>query len=892
MKWNRKHNSSYYTSAFWNTIIYSALILILIIISIIIYIIFRSLLISVFKVEQAVGDMVSLIASMLFFILPLLPKIKNSYIKTATILQQKVYRWRRERTIPQDLKTTAKQASVIYKALSLLKVKNSHVIALEGAPGKGKTMTAVFLIDNIGNDENLLELFVQLQKHICYIDAGCEKAFLMNFLDDNVIAAKSLIIIDNVHKLSAEALGTVFDKITAVSEYADSTGSKSLIILLYQSVENNDSTSRLVHKYFNECALSSEQPFFNLNSRANCYVTEIDINSNIDTNGAILSKIRAEGCDSLRTQLINMYVPARQDTLLNFLMKILYEDNPDVETMEKENLKFIAIVVSASMYLGFITEEILVQVWKNCIPQCGIVRCHRIIKYFCKNRFMMPFPLMRKAYLFNEVLAHEYKKKLFSIPIFKEYFYDCANYIYKNNVFEADELKWLFLIACPSNDYQSVSESIRERQFYICVEALNKSYVLTALEEELMLDSQKRSLLQVELGILYIKTGLWTKAREVLKPYISHAETTPQIWNLQLQIIEADHGVDDEENLDMLNTIIDISNDLYIQFQARYWIAHIKMEQGNFSLSTWEDLKREITQNPQWNNESTYPHLVHRVTADTCRTFFLKGINEPDFFRQTLQFFERFRSVPVRQEDLALSELEEAHYIHYDLIYQLGIWRMYRFPHDKIKTNEDSATLNELIDIALKQYDESIIRFSKTGNKTWRTAQIRRDELSICGANPQFIEVLSHLDEFECYATDNRVGVFIGYAECLRGKTLALYALNNDIGNENSLYERRLEESLTALQKSAQVYEQYGNTFGYLRSNLLYILVNAVQMIAVAENPQRILENLSVQLHNLKNKFREENIREQQVLKYLTDLSSIKIGDIGNVIKYYPIVLQ
>lgn len=892
MKKNGKYNRSYYTSVFLDALIYSILVFILIIISIIIFIIFRVLLITVFKVEQAVGDMVSLVVSILFFILPLIPKIKNCYIKAATILQQKAYRWRRERSLPQDLKTTAKQASVIYKALSLLKVKNSHVIALEGAPGRGKTMTAVFLIDNIGNDENLLELFVQLQKHICYIDAGYEKGFLMNFLDDYATAAKYLTIIDNIHKLSAEAIGSMLDKITAVSEYADSTGSKSLIILLYQSNAKNDSTSRLIHKYLNEYSFSSENPFFNLNSRSNCYITEINVNKSIDPNGIILNKIRIESCESLRTHLINMYVNVQQDSLLNFLLKILYENNPDIGVAEKEILKFIAIVISTSMYLGFTTEEMLVQVWKNCLPHCRHVSCHRLIVYFCKNRFIIPFPLKHRAYLFNELLAHEYRKRLFSIPVFVEYFYDCANYIFINNIYKAKELKWLLLIACRSNVFQSTPKTTKEELFNICVEALNKNYVLSALEEELTIDSLKQPLLQVELGILYIITGRWTEAREVLKPYISSNDTDPKIWQLQLQIIEADHGVNDEENLATLNKIINTSSDLYIQFQARYWIAHINMELGDFSLRTWENLKIEIAQNLNWRNKNTYPHLIHRVVADTCRTFFLKGINEPDFFRKTLNFFEMYRKVPVLQEDLALGELEEAHYFHYDLIYQLGIWRMYHFPHDKVKSNQDSATLEELIDLALQQYDESIIRFSKAGNKTWRTAQIRRDELSLCSANPQFIEVLSRLDEFECYATDNRVEVFIGYAKCMRGKALALYAIYNDMGNENSLYERRLEESLAALRKSAQIYKQYGNTFGNLRSNLLYTLVDAVRMIGVAENPQKILANLRVQLNSLKSKFSEENIREQQVLQYLTNLSSIKIGDIGNVIKYYPLVLQ
>lgn len=892
MKCNKKHNGRYYTSKLCNIVINIGLLFILTCIIFTIYIIFRLLLIHVFQVERSISNMISIIFSMLLFIVPMISKAKKTYTIIANKLMQKAYRILKNRFLPINLKTTTQQATVINKVLSLLKNTGNHLIALESAPGKGKTMTAVFLVDNIGSDKKLLDLFIKLQKNIYYFDAGFEKTSLVNILDNIADASKSLIIIDNIHKFSVATLTLVLDKITAISEYANNTGSKNLIILLYQSIKIKDLTRQLLNNYLKPQVTNVEEYFFNLDSKANHNELDIVVNPKIDVDGTILNKIRVEFCDPLQTQLLNIYSFAKQNDLIVFLLSILNKRANPESLVDIDKLQFIAIVVILSIYTGFITEKSVFQLWKNCSNQYRKSHCRHLIKYFSENRFMTPFPLMQRAFLFNEILANEYRRRLFSIVAFRDYYYQCAKNIYVNKVFDAAELEWLFLITCKASDLEVVPEITREKLFYTCIESLNKSYILSVLEEELSLEPQKQSILQVELGILYIKTGQWTKARNVLKPYINQTNIPSKIWRLQLQIIEADHGVDDKENLNMLSKIISTSKDSYIQFQARYWTAHIQMEQGNFSLEPWNALKTEVESNTEWRIKSTYSHLIHRITADTCRTFFLKGINVPDIFNNTLNFFEKFRIHPIRQEDTALIELEEAHYIHYDLIYQLGIWNMYCFDHDKEKSKNDAASLNALIVKALQQYDRSIIRFSKAGIKTWRTAQIRRDELSLCDTTPNYVEVLAHLDEFERYASENHVDVFIGFVECLRGKALALYALNKDIESKDSSYEHRLEESLVAFQKSERTYKHYGNKFGFLRSKFLYTLVDMVNQLVMIENPNKALKNIHNQLEDLKNQFSQENIREQQVLNYLTTLPSIRIGNLGNVLKYYPIVLQ
>lgn len=132
-------------------------------------------MVNIFQVEQSMSELVSLGVSILCFVLPLLPQMKKIYSRFINLARQKIYKITRRRVLPHDMKTTADQATAINKALNLLQNRSSHLIAIESTPGKGKTMTAILLIDNIGNDEKLIDLFIQLQKHICYIDAGYEK---------------------------------------------------------------------------------------------------------------------------------------------------------------------------------------------------------------------------------------------------------------------------------------------------------------------------------------------------------------------------------------------------------------------------------------------------------------------------------------------------------------------------------------------------------------------------------------------------------------------------------------------------------------------------------------------------------------------------------------------
>lgn len=884
----KKNNKSYYISTFWTITVYAFFTIMLLCISFFVFLLFKALFVKVFQVEQSIGDMISLIVSIIVFILPLIPQIKNTCKKIINKTLQKIYMQHRKKTIKSSIKTTTEQETIINEALRLLKSNEGHLIALEGSPNKGKTTTAILLFDNIGNDINLFELFVQLQHQIYYIDAGYEKNFLMDHLNNNIDASKSLTIIDNVHKLSSNLLILMLNKISSITKYADNIGSKNLIVLLYED-SNNNPTKRIICEYLNREAFEDDGMFFKLNTTPYNNDIAIEINPIFDVDGAILNRIKCEYNELIQSHLLNLYTSGNNNKLLKLLLEMLSQ-SPNCQ--EVELLQLTTIVIVLSMHCGFVTQDAILKVWENTTTQFKRKRCLTLIRNFHKNGFFTLFPFIKKTYLFNESIALEYKKRFFPVKQFKNYYYKCTDYLYKSKFYNSIELEWANFITCSPSEILSIPEFVKEDLFYSSIETMNKSYALQILEEEITLDTQKNHLFDVELGILYIKTGQWNLARQILKPYISNKEINEKLIQLQLQIIEADHGVDAIENLEILKKIKNSSCDGFIQLQAEYWQAHIKMEQGDFNLTVWEALQNNIEVNLHWKNQHTYAHLIHRITADSCRTFFLKGNNNYNFFNKTLSFFNTHKVKPNLQEDLALEELENAHYIHYELVYQLGIWRMYRFPHDKNRSFLDSVNLRDLIDSSLTLYDKSITRFLKAGNKTWRTAQIRRAELSLCSPTPNFVELLSQLNDFEKYSSENSVDVFSGYIACLKGKAYALYALTVFLGNEDSSYEMYLKKSSQELRKSIQIYNHYGNDFGALRSELLFIIVNTIKNMERTKDQAINLEDFKSRAQQLQKQFSSDNIREQQVLKYLTDMSSLKISDFINILKYYPIVLQ
>ena len=315
------------------------------------------------------------------------------------------------------------------------------------------------------------------------------------------------------------------------------------------------------------------------------------------------------------------------------------------------------------------------------------------------------------------------------------------------------------------------------------------------------------------------------------------------------------------------------------------------MEHGSFSLAQIEELVRIIKLHPVCKSLDYYENTLRMLSSDRARKFFLQGIFDYNDFRELLDlcappFIRQLTSGIATQIKL----LTQAHYVHYDVVFQLGIWGNYEY--GKVDPSFRGSNLQSVVICALQSYDECIEAYQHGGDKKWRTVQIRRDELSLCSDSHNFVEILGRLDDFWDYSDINNISVFKGYGDTLRGKTYALYAITFLSQLDN--YNYYISRSLDSLKNARKYYMEYKNLYGIMRTDLLSVLVEMLKKrsdtnLQEGNNFEKLF---CPKIHNIMELCEEKDWRRGiHVCEYL--LQNIRqYNTIVRLLKFYPIVLQ
>lgn len=136
-----------------------------------------------------------------------------------------------------------------------------------------------------------------------------------------------------------------------------------------------------------------------------------------------------------------------------------------------------------------------------------------------RNRVFVPFPFVRSAYIFNEQLAKEYRKRL----IHNNYYQEKSCMIAESMFLYCEESmpqKWLLFLLCSSDYCKNFSQQKRIRYFENTLAAYHLQYILDLVETEISILPEKKKIFRQELGIIYIYNGEWTKAKQILYPYM------------------------------------------------------------------------------------------------------------------------------------------------------------------------------------------------------------------------------------------------------------------------------------------------------------------------------------------------------------------------------------
>lgn len=840
------------------------------------------------NLQDVLGDIISSTVTVLIFIIGLFTKVRNKILHLINIAKHKIYSFLNTHKIYLLSKTvtqfnihsypkTQGQAIAINKALNILRSNRQGIISIESTPGKGKTTTALMLMDVIGNDIDLLDTFVRVNKRFFYFDVANDSADLFNFFNKQGNLKNSVVVVDNLHKLSLSKLDELLATINNNISYFEETEQCFLIILMYQN-----------HKYTRKISEYIES--FNINRNSNEYITLQENFLDLQSQYNELSDYRKnyiQKINSLDNEILKKHLSKiikTKSAFCNLLLCWIF-DKKDINLFNKKEsdiLQMLSEIILISSYYGYVTKDSLYALWK--IYSNNKIKAVYLIKELEKCQFLIEFPFTKNAFLLNESLSYEYKKIFIHIPKFLTLYQSNAVALFNSQ--DSNPIKWLYLISTDAAFYKDLNKRSLERLFNECLSILNVNYILDILEKELQLYPDKSVDFAREIGMLYIRNGEWKKAREQLLPYIKKPSTNIDECELYLQVIEADHGIDDAENLKTLELIKNNISDEYIIFKADYWTAHIKMEQGNFSLKPWSSL------NLRWQKleGSGYKDDVinYRILSDYARVYFLSGISKYSEIKNIFEMIAKEKNQNKKKE-AEYYLITRAHYLHYEIIYELGIWGWRTDSSDEnmyIKSLiEMQNPLDEFIKVALKAYNIAINKYQELGDKKLHTAKVRYEDLKLCYSNCNYVNIIDEFQNFLLYAKSNNALVFEGYAETLLGKAFILYAddemLNGRFDKADSLFQQASSE----LNKALYNYNNYGNIYGCLRAEFLLLLLSLIQ----EKSSEDVLDSIS----DLEEKYdiAHKYMREFKLLEHLKNNVS-KIRICRTILRFYPIILQ
>lgn len=864
------------------------------------YGIFKLILMLVCKIPNLnnyIGSIISATVTVMLAVASYLTKIKNYFQEIIYKLKQRIYilfslhyNYFLSKIIENyntnNLFVTTEQIEIINSAINVLKNNRQNTVLISSFPGKGKTTALMLLLDTIAHDKELYNLFIELQHRIIYFDSVNDCEQLEYYLCHPEKQTNNIVIIDNIQKYTTIMLNTIMERIQTIVMYTKQDEKKMLFVLLYQQTKYNIATyEQIKHIFFNENIFTLNQDFNHKRKNDNKKNNSIyyDICKNISNLQNPLFKRYIE----------NILYNARNDSFIKLLNKLLFELCLDYNIKDEKRIYVLSSIIFLGYYYGYVSQKTIKAIWKKRYKFSWQGKL--ILSLYERNHLLTPFPFIRSAYLFNEHLAKEYRRYLMKNSCFSTTYHFIAENIFMTCDKNIGGIRWLFFISCSPEFCMKYSQEERIFLFEATLNTYHLKYILDIIETEISIMPEKRAIFRQELGIIYIRNGEWKKAKELLYPYICEHNINKDIWQIQLKIIEAEHGCSDEDNLEMLNCMENECTDCIILFQIRYWREHILMEHGKLSLDAWEGFIEELKTSNELLLLRNDEYFSTRVISDYERTYFLKGNVEYSTYRYILEQYSIFNQHITKPLEQILSR---AYYIQYDILYQLGIWGYIKHPNIEpdiigdFDISEYSDVIKSLVIQAIKIYDICINKYQSAGKKKYRTLQMRRAELTLCIDSGQHMNVLSRFDEFENYAQQNNITVFEGYCNTQKGKAFALYADSEFRKGNLDKSKEFLRNAEKHFARAEDIYQQYGNTYGELRAVFLTILVDMIRKrdctdsVIFSERFKQKLAKLITDYHIEHNYIREHNI-----IMYLEkNLSNITVPI--DIIRYYPIILQ
>lgn len=901
MKAYKKRNT--YIRGFCNILIDVLFFSAMIVIGFGIYKLIYCILQNIPNINTLYGSLISASVTIILAFITYIAKMKKYLPILLHKIKQKIYHLLSWKHIPFsgltitdfneiNISETEEQGKFISSAIRILKNNTQNMILISGYSGRGKTTSIMLLLNAIARDRELYWVFSELQNRIVYFDSVNDKGALLNYLDHAEKQKCKLVIVDNIQKYTISSINEVMGRVNNLTLHNQNASKKVLIVLLYQETGRNGALYDYVkHNFFKE-----DDNIFKINQYVNL-ATKVPSEHDSSPDEVLKTHIQKIEDSFFRQHVKNILYNRKDDSIIILLNDLVFANPAQIPSNREKYLFVLMAVIFIGLYNGYATKKELRSLWKENYSFFSLPQENWLIRYYTRNRVLTPFPFVHSAYIFNEQLASEYRK----ILIHNDYYKEKSDKMAENIFLHCEESmpqKWLLLLLCSPHYCRHYPQSNRIHYFENTLLAYHLQYILDLVETEISILPEKKEIFRQELGIIYIYNGEWTKAKQILYPYVQSNDVNKDIWHIQLKIVEAEHGGCDEKYLEMLACMETECTDPVILFQVRYWQEHVRMEHGVFSLDTWKGLVQEITSNDELQQLREDEHFSTRVVSDYERIYFLKGDIEYSKYTSIVSEYMRLSDKNGKNTEPVEHVLSRAYYIQYDVLYQLGIWGYIScgtidpdLIHNLEPTDKNDA-MRALVQEALAKYDLCIHKYQSEGKKKYRTLEVRRAELILCIDSDHYFETLNIYKTFEQYVSQNNITVFEGYCNTQKGKAFALYADHMFRRGDLGRFEEYLNKAEDYLFQAQNVYEEWGNVYGTFRAELLTILIHMIQARNNA-NPDVYRNKYISQLVNLSKKYNSEQqfTREYVIIKYLRDnISRIELP--LRILRFYPIILQ
>lgn len=736
----------------------------------------------------------------------------------------------------------ASQTKVINIFIENMKKNRNNLFYITGDNDSGKTTMLLLLFDECAKK---IEYYKLLNKKAIYLCKSYNNMQIESFIDNYLIGKykEKYIIIDDVGDLSLISQIQLWNKIILPIIKSNICYAKCITII-------SDKNNSFINTHIDSEDVSNQIYIIEKSKSKYSY-------SNwLKESNEVFKKYNVK--DTSIKNIINEIIKQRKITNV----EILFDD-------KSSSLKalFVCFIV-LSRYSKIVDTKIARKIYKKL--GYNNWNYHKNLYILIDSNLLVLFPFIKNfIYIDNQITAY-FLNRYRNINLYSK----IMNILKKYYEFENDAEKWL--VHC--ENCLLLDDEYSDYLFINAFNMGNFKYLLEKLNEVLSINKKSKLKFYKELGYLNEKVGNRELAIENLNLHIKNSTKSVDKELSYLLLFEIEHHYN--QDINEIEKIAD-SNIPFLSLQAKYWLEHIQIEKGIFNYhELFEIVKKYLKIDDKTG--INYYHILRRMYSDLARVYYLSGEIDVKKFKSFKNSMENsgLNLHHTEYEDF-YNLLTKAHYMHYDIIFQLGFYG--NFIHDCESEYGKNPNVSEMLDKAIQAYNNCETNFKKYGDKAWITISIRKNELMLC-TETQIIKILNELNDLRKVFISNNNDLHLAYINCVLCKAVFLeYYINKLELNP----EKTILKCKKLLKESQKIYKEIDNVYGQYRIDLISIFLDF--FTDLPKGTDKAQKDFKDKLKKMLNK---KYYREFEIIRYILDMKSINTDLILRFFSYYPIILQ